>query len=142
MPDIVPTYRAEQVRAVLTNAVRYTVPDAAVTADVLDAARRLVRCHGHLERNRLRAHDAGSEDERRFGRLGQLLRALHEPAGDAPDDRCRSVEWDVGEAFSFRCELDERKRVPAGCAVQTVGGAGETAELGDCQKGADFVDIH
>ncbi|GAB2683256.1 DNA polymerase III subunit alpha [Thalassiella azotivora] len=64
--------------AVLTNAVRYATPDGAPTADVLDAARRLVPLSARsTDRTTARAHLAGADE------MSAVARRVAEAAGDA-----------------------------------------------------------
>ena len=75
--------------AVLTNAVRYADRDQAVTADVLDAARRLVALDlRHVDRPNAEGHlKSGEQMARVAGEVARLAGLGDEPYGGAPAAR-------------------------------------------------------
>ena len=93
--------RAAGVPAVLTNAVRYADPAGAATADVLDAARRLVPLDArHLDRVSAEGHLAGNGPTWRRSR-GEVARA----AGDRAEAAGLLA---ATQALAARCRLDLR----------------------------------
>ena len=86
------------VPAVLTNAVRYATADGAVTADVLDAARRLVVLDSrHLDRTTNQGYLAGPEEMR------ERAIEVGEAAGDPHAARALLAQT---QALAGRCRLD------------------------------------
>src|SRR3954447_4652392 len=90
--------REAGVPAVLTNAVRYVDPSGAATADVLDAARRLVPLdERHLDRVSAEGHLASP------GRMAAVAREVARAAGD-PSAAASLLA--TTEAVAARCRLD------------------------------------
>ncbi len=90
--------RQTGVPAVLTNAVRYTSPEEAATADVLDAARRLVPLDlRHLDRVSNQEHLAGP---------GQMARTAAEIATAAGEDDGGARLLADTMTLASRCLLD------------------------------------
>ncbi len=84
--------------AVLTNAVRYTTPDGAITADVLDAARRLVPLSvRNTDRTTSRAHLAGAAE------MTALAHRVADAAGDPGGGNDLLAQT---ERIAARCRLD------------------------------------
>jgi error-prone DNA polymerase len=91
--------REAGVPAVLTHAVRYATPDGAATADVLDAARRLVPMDArHLDRTTAQGYLKGAAE------MAALAQRVTEAAG-AGTDGARDLLRDT-EAVADRCRLD------------------------------------
>jgi error-prone DNA polymerase len=90
--------RQAGVPAVLTNAVRYLTPGDAVTADVLDAARRLVPLdERHLDRVSAEGYLASGD------RMAAVARAVAEAVGDP---RAADELHATTESLAGRCRLD------------------------------------
>lgn len=87
------------VPAVLTAAVRYATPDGAATADVLDAARRLVPLGTrHLDRTTAAGYLAGADE------MAAVARRVADAAGLGADG-ARGLLRDT-EQVAHRCRLD------------------------------------
>lgn len=87
------------VPAVLTAAVRYATPDGAATADVLDAARRLVPLGTrHLDRTTAAGHLAGADE------MAAVARRVSDAAGLGADGARELLR--ATEQVAQRCRLD------------------------------------
>jgi error-prone DNA polymerase len=92
--------RETGVPAALTNAVRYVEPSNAATADVLDAARRLVPlAERHLDRVSAEGYLAGP---------ARMIRVAHEVARTAGDEAAAGRLLAATEALAERCRLDPK----------------------------------
>jgi error-prone DNA polymerase len=93
------------VPAVLTNAVRYATPDAAATADVLDAARRLVALDlRHVDRVTAQGHLASGAQ---MARTAAAVAAAAGGGGRVAHEQARQLLDDTA-ALARRCVLDPR----------------------------------
>ncbi|MFD7664612.1 DNA polymerase III subunit alpha [Streptomyces sp. NPDC059788] len=113
------------VRAVLTNAVRYTDPGQGPVADVLDSARRLVP----VDRHRPETRDGGERWLKDANAMARTAERVAEAAGLGRDTARRLLE--MTEETAARCRVDPQDDIGLGTVhfpePRLVGAARRTA---------------